>query len=301
MQFKISNIVLRNQLVLAPMYKITDLPFRMICREQGAGLCFSEMINSEALIRDNKSNWQLAETIPEDSPLGLQLFGARTESMQKAAEILIEKKRFEILDLNLGCPSDNVLNQGAGAALLKRPQRISEILQSWKDLGKPVTAKIRISPNVLQSIKLAKTIEKAGASALIVHARTIEQENKGRTDFIAIKRIRKSIGIPVIGNGGIKTKSDFDLMIEKTNCDAAMVGQSAIGNPGVFAELLGKKPLGREQALQAYLEKSKELGFVHFGRIKQQAMRFLPGKQNLAVTEKIQKTKTLEELEKALG
>ena len=245
MQFKISSLALKNQLVLAPMYRVTDLPFRLLCREQGAGLCFSEMINSEALIRDNQSNWRLAQTSPEDGPLGLQLFGARTESMKKAAEMLIEKQRFELLDLNLGCPSHGVLNQGSGAALLKRPERISEILKSWKDLGKPVTAKIRVAPNVLHSIKIAKAIEKAGASALIVHGRTVEQEHKGKVDFVAIKRIKKALGIPVIGNGGVKTKADFDLMLEKTKCDAIMIGIGAIGNPGVFAELLGQKPISK--------------------------------------------------------
>lgn len=300
MHFKISSLELKNQLALAPMYRVTDLPFRLLCRAQGAGLCFSEMINSEALIRNNKPNWELANTLEEDAPLGIQLFGARVESMKKAAELLIEKQRFELLDLNLGCPSSNVLNQGAGAALLKRPERISEILESWKGLGKPVTAKIRVAPNVLHSIKLAKTIEKAGASALIIHGRTVQQGLKGKVDFVALKRIKKSVGIPVIGNGGVKDKGSFDLMIEKTKCDAAMIGIASIGNPGIFAEILGNKPISRERALREYLKLYKELGFTRFGRLKLQALRFLPGREHLELRNKIVKTKKIEELRELL-
>ncbi|MDD5163190.1 MAG: tRNA-dihydrouridine synthase family protein [Candidatus ainarchaeum sp.] len=296
MQFKIGSLALKNQLVLAPMYRISDLPFRLLCRAQGAGLCFSEMINCEALIRNNKSNWCLAETIAEDFPLGMQLFGARIESMRKAAELLIEKKRFELLDLNLGCPSHNVLNQGAGAALLKRPERISEIISSWKDLGKPVTAKIRIAPNVLHSIKIAKTIERAGASALIVHGRTIQQENSGKIDFVAIKRIKKSLGIPVIGHGGIRGNAGFELMLEKTKCDAVMIGTAAIGNPGVFAEILGEKQIGRKEALAKYLELCNSLNFTLFGHVKQQVLRFLAGKENRELALRITKAKNLAEL-----
>ncbi len=300
MQFKIGNLVLKNQLVLAPMYRISDLPFRLLCREQGAGLCFSEMINSEALIRNNQSNWRLAETIESDFPLGMQLFGARVESMKRAAELLIEKKRFELLDLNLGCPSHNVLNQGAGAALLKRPERIAEIISSWACLEKPVTAKIRVAPNVLHSIKIAKIIEKAGASALIVHGRTVQQENSGKIDFVAIKRIKKSLGILVIGNGGIKNKQDFELMLEKTKCDAIMIGASAIGNPGVFAEILEKKPVSRKEALAKYLELCDSFGFNFFGSMKQQVLRFLAGRENRELVLKITKAKTLAELKSML-
>jgi len=301
MQFKIGPLKLDNRLVLAPMYRITDLPFRLLCRQQGAGFCFSEMINSEALIRNNKSNWMLAETIEQDFPLAMQLFGARTESMRKAAELLIEKKRFEILDLNLGCPSHGILNQGAGAALLKRPKRIEEIISCWKDLGKPITAKIRISPNILHSIKLAKIIEKAGASALIVHARTIEQQHKGLPSFSALKRIKKSIGIPVIGNGGIKNKEGFELMLEKTKCNAVMIGNSAIGNPGIFSEILGKKSLSREQALFRYLELSEKFEIQKFGRLKTQALSFLHAKKYAALKQELVKAKSMQELKEGIA
>jgi tRNA-dihydrouridine synthase len=179
------------------------------------------------------------------------------------------------LDLNLGCPSDNVINQGAGSALLKRPVRVKEIISCWQGLGKPVTAKIRSDQNILRTIRLAKEIERAGASAISIHGRTVKQENKGMVDFVAIKRVKKAVGIPVIGNGGIANKAGFERMLEKTGCDAAMVGTAAIGNPGVFAEILGKKPIAREQAFLKYLELCKKHGLNAYpGRMKTQAVRF---------------------------
>jgi len=295
MQFSISNIKMKNNLVLAPMYRHTGLAFRLLCREQGAGLCYSEMINSEALIRNNLSAQRLAKTNPKDRPLAMQVFGARVESMEKAAKLLIAKNCFDFLDLNLGCPSDNVIGQGAGSALLKRPKRIAEIISAWSDLGKPVTAKIRSSQNVLQTIRLAKTIEKAGASAIAIHARPVKQKNKGLVDLVAIKRVKKALGIPVIGNGGVKDKHSFERMFEKTGCDAIMVGTAAIGNPGIFAKLLGKKPIAREKAFFKYLELSKKFGINYFGRAKVQATKFFEGNSNLV--KKFEQCQSLEELE----
>ncbi len=295
MGFKIANVELKNKLVLAPMYRVTDLAFRLLCREQGAGLCYSEMINSEALIRNNKAAQALSLSCTEDTPLAMQVFGARVESMKKAAEILCREHEFDFLDLNLGCPSDNVINQGAGSALLKRPKRIAEIISSWKCFEKPVTAKIRSDQNILHTIKLAKEIERAGASAIVIHARPVKQKNKGLVDFVAIKRVKKAVGIPVIGNGGVKNKAGFEKMLEKTGCDAVMVGTAAIGNPGIFAEILGKKPVAREQAFLNYLKLSHKFGIdSYFGRMKIHAVKFF--EENKEKVLLFQKTKTLEEL-----
>ena len=294
MVFSISGVKMKNNLVLAPMYRVTDLPFRLLCREQGVGLCYSEMINSEALIRNNLAAKRLAQSCNGDRPLTMQVFGSRVDSMKKAAEQLLESKSFDFLDVNLGCPSDNVINQGAGSALLKRPKRISEILDVWHDLGVPTMAKIRVSPNVLNSIKLAKDIEKAGVSCLAIHARTVKQKNKGLVDFISLKRIKKAVGIPVIGNGGVKDRASFERMLDKTNCDAVMVGTAAIGNPGVFAEILGKKPVSRKKAFLKYLKLCDKHSVEYFGRVKQQAVRFFVSNHDLV--EKFERAKTLEEV-----
>jgi len=294
MGFEIAGVRMRNRLVLAPMYRVSDLAFRLVCREQGAGLCYSEMINSEALIRNNKAAGHLAQTCAEDRPLAMQVFGAKPESMRQAAEVLLREKEFDFLDLNLGCPSDNVLNQGAGSALLKRPKRVAEIIGQWVDLGATVSAKIRPSPNVRHDIKLAKQIEKAGASAIAVHARPVKQKNKGLVDFVAIKRVKKAVGIPVIGNGGVKNKACFERLLEKTGCNAVMVGTAAIGNPGIFAELLGKRPLPREKAFFKYLELYEKFDVGRFGRLKVQAVKFFGGNKGLVV--ELQKAKDVEEL-----
>ncbi len=294
MGFEIASVKMRNCLVLAPIYRVSDLAFRLLCRSQGASLCYSEMVNSEALIRNNKSAGRLAQTSAGDRPLAMQVFGARPESMRKAAQVLVAEKQFDFLDLNLGCPSDNVINQGAGSALLKRPKRIAEIISAWSDLGKPVTAKIRVSPNALHSIKLAKTIERAGASAIAVHARPVRQKNKGLVDLVALKRVKKAVGIPVIGNGGVKDRFSFERMLEKTGCDAVMVGTAAIGNPGIFAEILGEKPLPRKQAFFRYLELYQRFEIGYFGRLKTQAVKFFEG--NRALVNELQKAKSVEEL-----
>ena len=285
---------MKNQLVLAPMYRITDLPFRLLCRSLGAGLFYSEMVNSEALIRNNKAAGHLAQTSAEDRPLAMQVFGARVESMKKAAKTLLREKQFDFLDLNLGCPSDNVINQGAGSALLKRPKRIVEIISAWVDLDAVVTAKIRSSPNMLHTIRLAKQIEKAGASCIAVHARPVTQKNKGIVDLVAIKRVKKAVGIPVIGNGGVNDRFSFNRMLDKTGCDAAMVGTASIGNPGVFAEILGQKPLPREKAFLKYFELYKKHEIGYFGRLKTQAIKFFVGNKPFVV--KLQAAKSAEEL-----
>lgn len=281
MGFSISGVRMKNSLVLAPMYRVTDLAFRLLCREQGAGLCYSEMVNSEALIRNNLAARRLTQSCSADRPLAMQVFGSRVESMKKAAEMLLESNSFDFLDLNLGCPSGNVINQGAGSALLKRPARIREILSAWNSLGIPAMAKIRVSPNVLNSVKLAKEIERAGASCIAVHARTVKQKNRGLVDFVALKRIKKAVGIPVIGNGGVKDKASFERLVEKSGCDAVMVGSAAIGNPGVFAEILGKKPIPRDEAFLKYLELCDNHGINYVGRVKQQACRFFQGNKRL--------------------
>jgi nifR3 family TIM-barrel protein len=294
MAFSIGKVKMQNRLVLAPMYRVTDLAFRLLCREQGAALCYSEMINSEAFIRNNLSAQRLAQTCSEDRPLAIQVFGARVESMKKAAEGLVAEKKFDFLDLNLGCPSGNVIGQGAGSALLKRPRRVCEIISTWQNLGKPVTAKIRSNPNILQTIRLAKQVERAGASCIAVHARTVKQKNKGVVDFVAIKRVKKAVGIPVVGNGGVKNRAGFERMLGKTGCDAVMVGTAAIGNPGVFAELLGKRPLPREQAFLKYLELYQKFEVGYFGRLKTQAVKFFAGEKPLVV--KLQKAMSVEDL-----
>jgi len=273
--FAIADVKVKNRLVLAPMAGISDLAFRLLCREQGAGLCFTEMINAEAISRNNKSSFRLAQTCKKDRPLGLQLFGARTDSMKKAAKELVSCTDFDFFDLNLGCPDPNVLKQGAGAALLKRSKRAQEIVKALSRHGKPVTAKIRLSSNVLHSIRFCKALEQAGASAISVHAKTVKQLYSGQANFVAVKRIAKAVSVPVIANGNIATSEDVEKTLASTKAEAVMLGRAAIANPGVFAELQGSNGIKPLDALFKYLELCSKHGVRNFGKKKIMVSRFL--------------------------
>ncbi len=299
-EFTIGSVKPKNRLILAPLAGVSDLPFRLLCREQGAGLAFTEMINSEAVSRNNKSALRIAQSCEKDRPLGLQLFGAKVSSMKDAAAKLCKEAEFDFLDLNLGCPDGKILKQGAGAALLKRAQRAQELIEVMKETGMPVSAKIRLNPNVLHSIKFCKALEKAGVEFITVHGRTVRQKYSGKVDFVAIKRIAKAVSVPVVANGNIKTTEDVETTLRDTGCVATMIGRAAIGNPGVFAELQGKKGPEPMKMLLKYLELHKEFNPGNFGKKKTQVIRFLAKAKQYEITQKVQKAKTEPELEKAL-
>tara|TARA_Y100000310_G_scaffold334097_1_gene413021 strand:- start:2991 stop:3911 length:921 start_codon:yes stop_codon:yes gene_type:complete len=294
--FSIENIKIKNKLVLAPMAGITDVAFRLLCREQGAGLCYSEMINTEAISRNNKSSIRLSKSSPRDKPLGIQLFGARISSMKKAGTILAKNNDFDFFDLNCGCPDEKILRQGAGAALLQRPKRAGELIQALKETGFPVTAKIRISNNILQSIKFCKQLEAAGVSAITVHAKTVEQAYRGQANFVAVKRIAKAVEIPVIANGNIQTMRDVEKTCASTKASAVMIGRGAIGNPGIFAQVQDKEGATPLESLFKYLELCKKFDTGSFGRKKTMAIRFLVKAKKKQVVFQMQKAKTEEEL-----
>lgn len=294
--FSIGSVRMRNKLVLAPMWGVSDLPFRLLCREQGAGLCFTEMINAEAVARNNKYAFRIAETCREDRPLGLQLFGAKPESMGEAALALSKAAEFDFFDLNLGCPQPNIVRQGAGSALLKRPERVRGLVTALKEAGKPVSAKIRLNPNVLNSISFCKMLESAGADCITVHAKTIKQGFGGKADFVALKRIARSVGVPVIANGNIKTRHDVETTLEETKAAAVMIGMGAIGNPGVFASVRGEKGMPVRDAMFSYLELCDKFGGLKFGHQKTQALRFLAAAKEKRLSQEAQRAKAKPEL-----
>lgn len=199
-QIRVGKIKLKNPLVLAPMLEITNLPYRLICREQGAALAFTEMIYIDALLHKNKKTQEMLKTCKKDSPLGIQVTGNNPEEFKKAIPIL---KKFQIVDLNCGCPSTRILGNKAGSYLLEEPEKISEIIKILKSAGLTVTAKIRLGFSKNNALKIAKTIEKAGADALTVHARLATQSYEIPADWSEIKKIKNSIKIPVIGNGDV--------------------------------------------------------------------------------------------------
>ncbi len=237
---KIGNVELKNPFFLAPLAGITDAPFRRLCKEQGAGLVYSEMVSCKGLYYNDKNTETLLYITEEEKPAAIQVFGSEPEMMAFAAHKLKERPN-AILDINIGCPVPKVVKNGEGAALLKDPDLIYRLVRAAvENAGKPVTAKIRMGwdHGSINAVETALAIEAAGASAVAVHGRTREQYYNGPADWEIIARVKKTLKIPVIGNGGVFTGEDAISMMEKTGVDAVMIARGAMGNPWIFRECL---------------------------------------------------------------
>lgn len=236
---QIGNVVLDNQLILAPMAGVSDLPFRLLCREKGAGLVCMEMISAKAIYYHNKNTQELMEIHPNENPVSLQLFGSDPVIISEMAK-RIEDRPFDILDLNMGCPVPKVVNNGEGSALMKDPGLIEKIVtQTVKAIRKPVTIKIRkgFSEQAVNAVEIAKIAEGCGAAAVAVHGRTREQYYTGRADWDIIRQVKEAVRIPVIGNGDVTDGPSAKAMLLETGCDGIMIGRAARGNPWIFQEI----------------------------------------------------------------
>lgn len=239
MQWKIGNVKIENPFVLAPMAGVTDLPFRRLCKEQGAGLICTEMVSAKAISFRNKNTEALMEIDPMERPVSLQLFGNEPKLMAEVARS-IEERPFDILDVNMGCPVPKVVNNGEGSALLKDPNLIVCIVRELASaIQKPVTVKMRIGigKEPVDIVEIAKRVEDAGAAAIAVHGRTREQYYSGTADWDAIRRVKEAVSIPVIGNGDVDSAVKARALMEETGCDAVMVGRAVRGNPWIFREM----------------------------------------------------------------
>lgn len=239
MKWKIGNVEIPNRFVLAPMAGVTDLAFRRLCKEQGAGLLCMEMISAKAISYKNKNTRALMEIDPVEHPISMQLFGSEPELMAEVAKE-IEEEPFDILDINMGCPVPKVVNNGEGSALLKTPDLIEEIVRKVSSaIKKPVTVKVRIGfeNEPIDIVEIAKRIEDAGAAALAVHGRTRQQYYSGTADWDTIRRVKEAITIPVVGNGDVDSPLKAEALIKQTGCDAVMIGRAVRGNPWLFREL----------------------------------------------------------------
>ena len=237
---KIGSVTLPNNLILAPMAGVTDLPFRLLCKEQGAGLLCMEMVSAKAILYKNRNTESLLEINPRENPVSLQLFGSDPEIISTIAH-QIEERPFDILDLNMGCPVPKIVNNGEGSALMKNPKLAGEIIRrTVRAIDKPVTVKIRkgFDDEHINAVEMAKIAEDAGAAAVAVHGRTREQFYSGRADWDIIRQVKEAVSIPVIGNGDLLTAEDVIAMEEQTGCDGFMIARGAQGNPWIFRQIL---------------------------------------------------------------
>lgn len=242
MKWNIGNVEIKNQVVLAPMAGICNSAFRRIAKEMGAGLIYAEMVSDKALLYKSKKTEDMLYMKDEERPISQQIFGSDKESFVEAAKIVCEKMHPDIIDINMGCPVPKVaVSAQAGAALLKNPGKVYEIVKSVVEaVSIPVTVKIRSGwdKNSINAIEIAKVCERAGASAICVHPRTRSQRYEGLSDWNIIKEVKESISIPVIGNGDIKSVDEAKRMIELTNCDAVMIGRGVLGNPWLIRDIV---------------------------------------------------------------
>lgn len=239
-KLKIGNVTLDNNIILAPMAGVTDLPFRLLCREQGAGLICMEMVSAKAIMYHNRNTEALLEIHPEETPVSLQLFGSDPDIISEMAK-RIEERPFSILDINMGCPVPKVVNNGEGSALMKNPALVEAIVsKTVKAISKPVTVKIRkgFDDDHVNAVEVAKAAEAAGAGAVAVHGRTRAQFYAGSADWEIIAKVKAALSIPVIGNGDVTDGESARRLLEETGCDGVMVGRGARGNPWIFREIL---------------------------------------------------------------
>lgn len=239
-QLKIGNVTLPNNLILAPMAGVTDLPFRLLCKEQSAGLLCMEMVSAKAILYKNRNTESLLTIDPRENPVSLQLFGSDPEIVAGIAH-QIEDRPFDILDLNMGCPVPKIVNNGEGSALMKNPRLAGEIIEKTvKAVKKPVTVKIRkgFDDDHVNAVEMAKIAEASGAAAVAVHGRTREQYYSGKADWDIIRQVKEAVSIPVIGNGDLLCAEDVIAMQEQTGCDGFMIGRGAQGNPWIFKQIL---------------------------------------------------------------
>lgn len=318
LMFKIGNIILKNNVVLAPMAGICNNAYRSIIKEMGCGLIYAEMVSNKAISYGSKKTIDMLYMEENERPISQQIFGSDIESFVKAAKYINDTMHPDIIDINMGCPVPKVaLKSQAGSALLKNPDKVYEIVKSVVEaVNVPVTVKIRSGWdfNNINAVEIAKIVEKAGASAIAVHPRTRSQGYSGTADWDIIKQVKENVSIPVIGNGDIKSCYDAKEMIEKTGCDAIMIGRGVLGNPWLIKECIdylenkiepNKVSIKEKLDMILYhLEKLIKLKSekVALLEIRSHASWYLKGIPNSSkLKEEIFKTKSIEEFKQLIN
>ena len=318
MKWKIGNVEIKNQVVLAPMAGISNTAYRQIIKEMGAGLIFAEMVSDKALVYGSEKTFDLLKMSDMERPIAQQIFGSDVDSFVKAAKLVEEKMHPDIIDINMGCPVPKVaIKSQAGSALLKNPDKIKEIVSAVvKAVSVPVTVKIRSGwdANSVNAVEVAKVIEEAGASAITVHGRTRAQGYSGNADWNIIKQVKESVNIPVIGNGDVTSAEKAKEMLDFTGCDAVMIGRGVLGNPWLIKEcvsylesgIIPPKPSAREKIemlkrhYQLLVDSTSEKQAIL--EIRTHALWYIKGMPKSAyIKNEICKTKNSEDLFKILN
>lgn len=315
-KLKIGNVSLDGNIVLAPMAGVTDLPFRLLCKEQGAGLLCMEMVSAKGIMYNNKNTKFLLTIDERERPVSLQLFGSDPDIISEQAK-RIEELPFDILDINMGCPVPKIVNNGDGSALMKNPLLAGEIIEKTaRAIQKPVTVKIRkgFDEEHINAVEMAHIAQESGAAAIAVHGRTREQYYSGKADWEIIRKVKEAVKIPVIGNGDVWTPQDAIDMRKQTGCDGVMIGRGAQGNPWIFKQILHYEQTGEllekpspQEVTEMILRHAKmqmefKGEYTGMREIRKHAAWYTAGYKNSAkLRGKINETETYEELKELLS